>query len=177
MSSRAGLGFADHVLPITPSTPFFVAKGAGKRFNRRKPINMLEPVLVMKRIVSFLAAFSLVFAISAAQFKFATQTLTVPDGFEVELVAGPPLVNRPISADFDEQGRLYVTDSSGSNEKVQKQLEDKPHRVVCLEDSDGDGRFDRSAVFADHVAFPEGAMWLDGSLYVAAPPSIWKFTD
>ncbi len=27
------------------------------------------------------------------------------------------------------------------------------------------------------MMFPEGAMWLDGSLYVAAPPSIWKFTD
>ena len=36
-----------------------------------------------------------------------------PDGFEIELVAGPPLVNRPIMADFDEQGRLYVADSAG----------------------------------------------------------------
>jgi hypothetical protein len=25
--------------------------------------------------------------------------------------------------------------------------------------------------------FPEGAMWYDGSLYVAAPPSIWRLTD
>ena len=25
--------------------------------------------------------------------------------------------------------------------------------------------------------FPEGAMWLNGSLYVAAPPHILKFTD
>ena len=25
--------------------------------------------------------------------------------------------------------------------------------------------------------FPEGTMWLDGSLYVSAPPSIWKLTD
>ena len=37
--------------------------------------------------------------------------------------------------------------------------------------------FDTSVVFADHMMFPEGAMWLDGSLYVAAPPSIWKLTD
>src|SRR6266849_10107681 len=84
----------------------------------------------------------------AAQFKFPNHTFTVPDGFEVELVAGPPLVDRPISADFDERGRLYVTDSSGSNDKAQKQLEDKPHRVVRLEDTDGDGRFDKGTVFA-----------------------------
>jgi hypothetical protein len=37
--------------------------------------------------------------------------LTVPPGFRVEQVAGPPLVLRPITADFDEQGRLYVTES------------------------------------------------------------------
>src|SRR5258706_5566419 len=113
----------------------------------------------------------------SAQFKFPNHTFTVPDGFVVEQVAGPPLVNRPIEADFDEQGRLYVTDSSGSNDKVEKQLQDKPHRIVRLEDTDGDGHFDQSTVFADKLPFPEGAMWYDGSLYVAAPPSIWKFTD
>jgi putative membrane-bound dehydrogenase-like protein len=95
----------------------------------------------------------------------------------VELVAGPPLVDRPITADFDEQGRLYVTDSSGSNDKPDKQLQDKPHRIVRLEDTDGDGRYDKSALFADKMMFPEGCLWFDGSLYVAAPPSIWKLTD
>jgi putative membrane-bound dehydrogenase-like protein len=104
-------------------------------------------------------------------------SLSVPAGFVVERVAGPPLVNRPIVADFDDEGRLYVADSSGSNDKVDKQLEDRPHRIVRLEDTDGDGRFDKSVVFADRMMFPEGTMWLDGSLYVAAPPSIWKLTD
>jgi putative membrane-bound dehydrogenase-like protein len=122
-------------------------------------------------------ALSLALSAQSAQFKFPTHTFTVPDGFEVQLVAGPPLVNRPIEADFDEQGRLYVTDSSGSNDKTTKQLEDKPHRIVRLEDTDGDGRFDKSTVFADKMMFPEGAMWFDGSLYVSAPPSIWKLTD
>ena len=72
----------------------------------------------------------------------ADQVLTVPPGFEVERVAGPPQVNRPIVADFDEEGRLYVADSSGSNDKVELQLKEKPHRIVRLEDKDGDGRFD-----------------------------------
>ncbi|MHA3772320.1 PVC-type heme-binding CxxCH protein [Verrucomicrobiota bacterium sgz303538] len=113
----------------------------------------------------------------AAEFTVGAHTFTLPDGYTIECVAAPPLVDRPISADFDEQGRLYVTDSSGSNDKAEKQLEEKPHRIVRLEDTDGDGKFDRSTVFADHMMFPEGAMWLDGSLYVAAPPSIWKLTD
>ncbi len=114
---------------------------------------------------------------TAADFQFPGHLLTVPDGFEVELLAGPPLVDRLIVADFDELGRLYVADSSGSNDKVEKQLADKPHRIVRLEDADGDGRFEKSVVFADHMMFPSGGMWLDGSLYVSAPPRIWKLTD
>jgi putative membrane-bound dehydrogenase-like protein len=104
-------------------------------------------------------------------------TFTLPTGFTIEVVAGPPLVNRPIEADFDEGGRLYVTDSSGSNEPVTVQLQKKPHRVVRLVDSKGDGRFDQATVFADKLMFPEGALWHAGSLYVAAPPSVWKLTD
>jgi putative membrane-bound dehydrogenase-like protein len=104
-------------------------------------------------------------------------TFTVPAGFDIELVAGPPLVDRPIVADFDDDGRLYVADSSGTNDKVTEQLKKKPHRLVRLEDTDGDGRFDRSTVFADRLMFPEGVLWHAGSVYVAAPPSIWKLTD
>ena len=128
------------------------------------------------KLLVFLGLF-VAFAARAGEFQVNGQKLVVPDGFEVDLVAGPPLVDRPIVADFDELGRLYVADSSGSNDKLEKQLVDRPHRIVRLEDTDGDGSFDRSVVFADKMMFPEGAMWLDGSLYVAAPPSIWKLTD
>src|SRR3954466_10583296 len=102
---------------------------------------------------------------------------TLPDGFTIELIADSKLVPRPIEADFDEHGRLYVTDSSGSNDKPDKQLVEKPHRVLRLEDTDGDGQFDKTIVFADKMMFPEGCLWFNGSLYVAAPPSIWKLTD
>ncbi len=101
----------------------------------------------------------------------------VPPGFSIELVASPPLVERPIVASFDDQGRLYVAESSGSNDDVETQLAERPHRIVRLEDVDGDGKFDRRVVYADKMMLPEGALFLDGSLYVSAPPSIWKLTD
>ncbi len=121
----------------------------------------------------------LAFVVSRAQDRLPAQgrALTVPPGFAIEQVAGPPLVDRPIVAAFDEAGRLYVADSSGSNAPVKTQLTERPHRIVRLEDTNDDGRFDKSVVFADQMMLPEGTMWLDGSLYVAAPPSIWKLTD
>src|SRR5262249_13586932 len=105
--------------------------------------------IAMKRILlsSLGALAGLGSTLIAAEFKLGPHTLTLLDAFAVDLAAPPSLVSRPIEADFDEQGRLYVTDSSGTNDKVAKQLIDKPHRVLRLEDTDGDGVFDKSTVF------------------------------
>src|ERR1044072_8384380 len=112
-----------------------------------------------------------------AQFKINDYTFTLPDGFVLEKVAGRPLANRPIVCDFDEKGPLDVADSSGSNDNVQNQLQERTHRIVRLEDSDGDGKFDKTVTCADKMMFPEGVMWFDGAVYCGAPPSIWKLED
>ena len=114
---------------------------------------------------------------SAGDVQFGNLDLHVSDGYTVEHIVAPRLVERPVNMAFDESGALYVTDSSGANDRPVQQLKNPTHRVVRLVDSKGNGHFDKSTVFADKLAFPEGAMWLDGSLYVAAPPVIWKFTD
>jgi len=101
----------------------------------------------------------------------------LPEGFTIELAAGQPQVVYPICADFDDNGRLYVSEASGTDDDFPKQLDAKPHRVLRLEDTDGDGRFDKRTVFADRMMLPQGCLWFDGSLYVGAPPSIWKLTD
>ena len=106
-----------------------------------------------------------------------TRTLRVAEGYEVELAVDPSLVERPIAVARDERGRLYVTDSGGMTERAEKQLEEKPHRIKRVEDTNGDGRYDKATLFADKMMFPEGCLWYEGSLYVAAPPEIWKLTD
>ena len=126
-------------------------------------------------LTAFLASLS---SLNTAEDQIVNgRRFTVPDGCVIELVAGPPLIDRPINCDFDNRGRLYVTESSGTNENVNEQLKKKPHRIVRLEDSNGDGKYDKRTLFADNMMFPEGAMWFDGSLYVCAPPEIWKLTD
>jgi putative membrane-bound dehydrogenase-like protein len=138
-----------------------------------------EILVIMRTLLasSWLTTLLLTNLAVSAEFDLNGHKFTVPDGFVVEHVAGKPLVDRPVSADFDEQGRLYVTDSSGSNEHVDIQVKKRPHKIRRLEDTDGDGVFDKSTIYADQLMFPEGSCWFDGSLYVAAPPEIWKFTD
>jgi len=124
-----------------------------------------------------LAALTVFTAQAAQTNKFPTQNFVIPDGFAVELAAGTDLIQRPVSASYDDQGRLFVTDSSGSNDKPSDQLQHPTARILRLEDTDGDGRFDNSVVFAQQVMFPQGCLWHDGWVYVAAPPSIWRFRD
>jgi putative membrane-bound dehydrogenase-like protein len=111
------------------------------------------------------------------QVKLNGHTFTLPEGFDIEIAAGPPLIERPVVADFDEQGRLYVAEVAAVTTKESVAKKEPIHRILRLEDSTGSGRFDKKTVFADKMLFPEGCMWYAGSLYVAAPPSIWKLTD
>jgi putative membrane-bound dehydrogenase-like protein len=101
----------------------------------------------------------------------------VPAGFVAESIAGPPLVEHPMFACFDEQGRLFVADSLGVNPGGE-QLRDKPAQVIrVLEDADGDGRYDKSTLFADKLTYPEGIAWYEGAIYTAAPPGVWRLED
>ncbi|MGI8601731.1 MAG: PVC-type heme-binding CxxCH protein [Verrucomicrobiales bacterium] len=115
--------------------------------------------------------------VMAAEQMIDGRRFSFPDDYTLELAAQPPLVDRPIEGSFDDKGRLYVTESSGSNEPVAEQLKKKPHRVLRLEDTNGDGIFDRRTVFVDKLMFPEGVLWHEGAVFVAACPEIWKFTD
>lgn len=121
------------------------------------------------------------FALSAKDgmkpFDYAAPPIQLPDGYTAEVVAAPPLVQHPIMATVDDRGRLFVGDSSGVNLNKAGLEKELPHRVLMLEDTDGDGIYDKSTVFADKMTFPQGCAWLDGSLYVASPPGIWRLTD
>lgn len=101
----------------------------------------------------------------------------VPPGFTIEVAAEAPVVERPVMACFDEKGRLFVVDSAGVNEPFEKLLKNPPHRIVVIEDTDGDGRFDKRTVFADQLVMPQGVLPHNGAVYTASPPSVWKLED
>jgi len=125
----------------------------------------------------FLWAFPVAVHAADAPVNSGPESIQVPQGFAVEIAAGPPLVAHPMMAAFDEQGRLFVAESAGKNLRSKQLEEELPNFVRMLEDTDGDGRFDRSTIFADRMTLPMGALWHRGALYVASPPNIWRLED
>ncbi|MEQ1858396.1 MAG: PVC-type heme-binding CxxCH protein [Chthoniobacteraceae bacterium] len=107
----------------------------------------------------------------------ATPDASLPDGFELVPAATAPLVQHPIMAGLGEPGVLYVADAAGENMNKADLEKHLPNRVVRLVDANGDGTYDKATVFADKMTFPQGALWLDGSLFVMSPPGLWKLTD
>ncbi len=99
----------------------------------------------------------------------AIQSIHVPNGFAVELVAHEPQTMDPIAIDWDIAGRLWVVEMAdyplGMDNKGQA-----GGRVRILEDRDGNGHYERSTLFADGLNFPTGLLtWRDGVIVTAAP--------
>jgi len=107
----------------------------------------------------------------------AEPAFKLSDGFSIKRVAGPPEIQFPMFACFDERGRLFVAESSGLD--LYDELRKLTHkcRISLLEDRDGDGRYESSFVFADGLVFPMGLVWREGKLFVADPPDIITLED
>ena len=78
---------------------------------------------------------------------------------------------------LDERGRLFLAESSGKNLRGLAMSQAPECRIRMLEDTDGDGVFDKSSIFVDRVGIPMGVLWHDGALYVASPPELLRFDD
>ena len=85
----------------------------------------------------------------------ALKSFKLAPGFRIELVASEPLVSDPVAMAFDPDGRIWVVEMRGFMPNVDGKGEDAPvGRIVVLEDTDGDGRMDKSSVFLDGLVMP-----------------------
>jgi putative membrane-bound dehydrogenase-like protein len=91
----------------------------------------------------------------------------------MEQTAAEPLVHSPVAIAFDENGRMYVVEMIDYSEQDKEFL----GAVRVLEDTDGDGRFDKSTVLADKLSWPTAIACYDGGVFVGAAPDIYYLKD
>jgi len=93
------------------------------------------------------------------------KSFIVADGFEVNLFAADPKMAKPIHMNFDAKGRLWIASS-----EVYPHIKpgQKPtDKILVLEDADGDGKSDKTTVFAEGLLIPTGVVPGDDGCYVA----------
>jgi len=99
---------------------------------------------------------------------------TMP-GIEVTLFAENPQLAKPIQMNFDPEGRLWVATSSVYPQVKPGQVADD--KIVVLQDTTGDGKADKTTVFADGLFIPTGIEPGDGGAYVAQSTELLHFRD
>ena len=114
----------------------------------------------------------------------ALETIEVANGFSLELVAAEPDVSDPVDACFDENGRMYVAEMRSypyfgePTTQNPAGLGKKGFGMVrLLEDADGDGRMEKSTVFADGLTWPTSVCCYNGGVFAIAIPDLWYFKD
>lgn len=117
--------------------------------------------------------------------------LHVPEGFEIQLFASEPMINKPINMAFDAKGRLWVSstveypysaDKSRWSDAQGTRVKDSRDAIKILEDTDGDGRADKVTDFADGLNIPTGVVPWHKPEHKAgciawSIPNIWYFAD
>ncbi len=102
--------------------------------------------------------------------------IRVTPGYRVELVAAEPLLMDPVALDWDEDGRLWVVEMA--DYPLGMDGRGSPGgRVRVLEDLDGDGRMDKSTLFAEGLSFPNGILTWRGGVFVTAAPDVLYLED
>jgi putative membrane-bound dehydrogenase-like protein len=104
----------------------------------------------------------------------AIQAMSLPDGFQAELVVGEPELVNPIAMTFDERGRLWVTESL---EYPRREAGPGRDRIKIFEDTTGDGQFDSVKIFAEGLNIPSGIAVGYGGVWVANSPDLLFMQD
>ncbi len=100
----------------------------------------------------------------------------LPPGFEIQLFASEPNIDKPINMQFDARGRMWVTQSFDYPFPAAPGTKGKDHLTI-LEDTDHDGVADKFTVVNDSLNIPIGILpVVDGAINFSIP-NLYKFTD
>jgi putative membrane-bound dehydrogenase-like protein len=105
----------------------------------------------------------------------APEGFRIKPGFRLEMVTPESAVSSPIAMAFDENGRLFVAEAIEAQTNRDQSLQ--PGRIRLLEDTDGDGIFDKNTIYADNLPTPTAVACYSGGIFVAAGGNILYFKD
>jgi len=113
------------------------------------------------------------------------ESVVADDTLKITLWADETLVRNPTSISVDERGRVWATEAVNYRNWQNHQSDSvrakyaAGDRIVILEDSNGDGRADRSTVFAqdEELIAPTGLCVLGDRVFVSCSPNILVFID
>lgn len=102
----------------------------------------------------------------------------LPPGFEIQLVASEPDIQKPMNLNFDSRGRLWVSHSTEYPFPA-KDPESARDAITILDGIGPDGRATKISRFADKLNIPIGVLPLyDGKEAIAwSVPYLWKLRD
>ncbi|MGF1580973.1 MAG: PVC-type heme-binding CxxCH protein [Gemmataceae bacterium] len=100
----------------------------------------------------------------------ALGTFQMIPGFELQIVASEPLIRDPVAMAFDENGFLYVAEYPEYNQIDNPKFKERGS-IKRLEDTDGDGTFDKATTFIT-LDSPVALGCYDGGLFVGAVPNL-----
>ena len=103
----------------------------------------------------------------------ALSTFQVVPGFAIEQVAAEPLLTSPVAMAFDADNRLFVVEMRDYSEDKTGHL----GQVRLLEDTNQDGRFDKSTVYVEGLSWPTAITCYDGGVFIGAAPDILYCKD
>ncbi|MFK8114034.1 MAG: PVC-type heme-binding CxxCH protein [Rubripirellula sp.] len=110
--------------------------------------------------------------------KEEQKAFKVDPRFEVSLFAGEeefPDIAAPIQMRWDNRGRLWISCSTTYPHVYPGNEPDD--KLVILEDTDGDGKADKSSVFADNLHIPLSFEFGDGGVYISDEPHLTFLKD
>jgi len=131
-------------------------------------------------------------------FTEALQRFQLPDDVTIDLLAGEPLVQQPVELNFDHRGRLWVVqykqypypaglEVADIDWHLRIQFDKVPEpppagvrgadTISFLEDTDGDGVFDRSVDAITGLNIATSITWGRGHIWVLNPPYLLAFPD
>ena len=103
----------------------------------------------------------------------AAAAMKVPEGFSVEPIVGEPDVVQPIAYTLDDRGRLWVVE----NTNYPNCPGEAKDRVLVLESTNNDGKFDKKTVFWDKATFTSGLAVGFGGVWLGSPPNLLFIPD